>query len=110
MYFLQNLFGVLKNLMEMTMIIFEQRSNDKELRDLDEVVSEIKGKAFDLIKCLLDILVAFYYWKGSIPAKKAGIIGVITSIMAICQSLKLIWYAYIFYLKNTIHLNLMWNI
>jgi hypothetical protein len=39
MYFLQNLFGVLKNLMEMTMIIFEQRSNDKELRDLDEVVA-----------------------------------------------------------------------
>jgi len=35
MYFLQNLFGALKNLMEMTMIIFEQRTNDKELKSLE---------------------------------------------------------------------------
>ncbi len=34
-YFLQNLFGVLKNLMEMTMILFEQRTNDKELKSLE---------------------------------------------------------------------------
>jgi hypothetical protein len=30
-YFLQNVFGVLKNLMEMTMIIFEQRINEKKV-------------------------------------------------------------------------------
>jgi hypothetical protein len=54
------------------------------------VTLEVKRKAFDLIRCLLDCLVALFYWKGTIPAKKAGIIGVITSIMAMCQSLKFI--------------------
>jgi hypothetical protein len=33
-YFLQNLFGVLKNLLEMTMILFEQRTNEKELKSV----------------------------------------------------------------------------
>jgi hypothetical protein len=39
--------------------------------------------AFDLIKCLFDCIIALYYWKGKLPAKKIGILGVITSIMAI---------------------------
>lgn len=87
-YFLQNVFGVLKNIMEITLIIFEQRVNEKNI-SLDNMTNEVKKRAFDLIRCLLDVLVALFYLKGSIPAKKAGILGVITSIMAICQSLKL---------------------
>lgn len=47
----------------------------------------IKKCAFDLIKCLLDCVVALYYWKGQLPAKKIGILGVITSIMSIMQIL-----------------------
>lgn len=61
---------------------------------------EVKRKAFDLIRCLLDCLVALFYWKGTIPAKKAGIIGVITSIMAMCQSLKFIWFGNNIFLLN----------
>jgi len=52
-------------------------------------VNLVKKKAFDLIRCLLDIFVALYYLKGSITAQKAGQIGVVTSIMAILQSLNI---------------------
>jgi hypothetical protein len=34
-YFLQNVFGVLKNLMEITIIIFEQRANEKKLSNVE---------------------------------------------------------------------------
>lgn len=34
-YFLQNVFGVLKNIMEITIIIFEQRANEKKKPNID---------------------------------------------------------------------------
>lgn len=44
---------------------------------------------FDCIRCLLDCLVAIYYVKTNLKldANKIGILGVITSFMAIVQSL-----------------------
>jgi hypothetical protein len=46
--------------------------------------------AFDLIKCLLDCIVALFYLKEGLPAKKVGILGVITSIMGIMQVIGII--------------------
>lgn len=50
----------------------------------------IKSKAFDLIRSILDCLIALYYLRDTLGPKAAGVIGVITSIMAIIQSIKLI--------------------
>jgi hypothetical protein len=38
---------------------------------------------------LFDCLVALYYWKAILPSKKAGILGIVTSLMGIAQSLGL---------------------
>lgn len=51
----------------------------------------ILGRAIDCVRSILDILVANYYLtqpKGG--AAKTGVIGVISSIIAICQALKVI--------------------
>ena len=79
-YFLQNLMGVLNNLVKMALSVLKG----------DVSTDKINRLSFDLIRCLLDCLVALYYWRGTLGAKKAGIVGVITSLMAIAQSLKLI--------------------
>lgn len=43
-----------------------------------------------MIRCLMDCLVALYYWKNNLPANKIGILGVITSLMAMIQMLGLL--------------------
>jgi len=57
------------------------------LKNQSDAFENIKKFAFDLIKCFLDCFVALYYLNGSLGARKAGIVGVITSIMGIIQSL-----------------------
>lgn len=52
----------------------------------------IKSKAVEIIKNILDIFVALYYLrKPSGQARRIGVIGVITSLIGVAQSLKLIW-------------------
>lgn len=87
MYFLQNVVGVIRNIVEMAIVIVDGKY-DGELVDSQSGGKIIKRKAFDLLRCLLDTLVALHYWKGTITPQKAGIVGVITSFMGILQSLK----------------------
>jgi len=60
----------------------------KDNKDVKKLIRSIKYYSFDLIRCFLDCLVALFYWKNKIPAKVTGILGVISSIMAIMQSLE----------------------
>jgi hypothetical protein len=51
----------------------------------------IIGRAVDFLKNILDIFVANYYINLPVGgAAKTGIIGVITSIIGLCQALKMI--------------------
>jgi hypothetical protein len=84
-YFLQNVCGVLYNLMKMAEEIMSSKGKDEE--EKDSAVEKSKKLSFDLLRCLFDCLVALYYWKAVLPAKKAGILGAVTSVMAIMQSL-----------------------
>lgn len=80
-YLLQNIFGVLHNISCLIMSGIESKDN----KDLKKFVRAIKHYSFDMIRCFLDCLVALYYWKKILSAKVAGVLGVITSIMAIMQ-------------------------
>lgn len=81
-YLLQNIFGVLNNICCLVVSAIQS----KESKDLKKFIRAIKFYSFDMIRCFLDCFVALYYWKKIFSAKVAGIIGVITSIMAIMQS------------------------
>ena len=83
--FIKNLVGVIKNILNLSVVIMKGK---KKLANEAVVVNAIKKSSFDLIKCFLDCFVDLYYLKGSMPAKKIGIIGVITSIMQIMQVLE----------------------
>lgn len=80
-YFLQNVFGVLHNIS--CIIVSAVQSNDN--KDFKKFIRAIKHYSFDMIRCFLDCFVALYYWKKIFSAKIAGVLGVITSIMAIMQ-------------------------
>ena len=82
-YFLQNIMGVIHNIVSMAIAM---QSSEKS-SGLKETVKTVKAHSFDLIRCLLDCLVALFYWKNQLPAAKVGIIGVISSIMSIMQIL-----------------------
>ena len=88
-YMFENIFGVLRNLMEILVILTEGKYDDQSL-DLKTVNVLVKRKIFDLVRNFLDIFVAMHYLNQKISAKNAGIIGVITSIMSIMQILVLI--------------------
>ncbi len=87
-YMFENICGVLRNLMEILEIFSDGKYEEQSL-DMKTMNILIKRKFFDLVRCLLDILVALHYLNKTISAKKAGIIGVITSIMSIAQILAL---------------------
>ncbi len=58
---------------------------------MEEGSKIIKSLAIEIIRNILDIFVANYYInKPAGQAARIGTIGVITSIIGICQSLKLI--------------------
>lgn len=79
-YFLQNLFGVLRNLVEYVNEYLKGKQTPEAAKKMNSIL-------FDLIRCFLDCFVALYYWKGKYGPKKAGLIGMITSLMAIAQSI-----------------------
>lgn len=59
--------------------------------DMDSGSKILKSKAVEIIRNILDIFVAHYYInKPAGKAARIGVVGVITSIIGICQSLKLI--------------------
>ena len=82
--------GVLNNIISMAIKIH----SSKDLGDVKKVVQAIKVYSFDLIKCLFDCIVALFYLKHNLPAAKIGILGVITSIMGIMQSIEKMWSIY----------------
>lgn len=84
-YFLQNLFGILRNLVEI-FNEFQKGSNRNS-----ESSKKVNSLLFDLIRCFLDCFVALFYWKGKYTPTGIGKVGVITSLMAIAQSLNYIW-------------------
>jgi len=58
---------------------------------MDKGSKIIKSKAFEIIRSILDIFVGVYYLnKPAGSAARIGVVGVITSIIGICQSLKII--------------------
>lgn len=90
MYRLQNIFGALRSLAEIAVMVIEGKY-EGELLDMEKGKDLILGRAVDFLKNILDILVASYYLtqpKGA--AASTGVIGVITSLVAICQALKVI--------------------
>jgi hypothetical protein len=52
------------------------------------MIKAIEHYTFDLIRCCLDCVIAIYYWKKSISAKAAGIVGTISTIMGIMSYLE----------------------
>lgn len=74
----------------MVIILFEGKYNG-EMLDMDSGSKLLKGKGVEIVRSLLDIWVGVYYLnKPAGQAAKVGVIGVITSIIGICQSLKII--------------------
>lgn len=90
MYRLQNIFGALKSLAEIV-VIFMEGTYEGEVLDMEMGAQVMKSKILLFIRNILDIFVANYYLhRPQGQAFKIGIIGVITSLIALCQALKLI--------------------
>lgn len=90
MYMLQNVFTALRSLVEIALIILEGKY-EGEMIDMEKGTKILKGKAVTIIRSILDIFVGHYYLnKPAGSAAKIGLIGVVTSIIGICQSLELI--------------------
>jgi hypothetical protein len=90
MYLWSNVFGAVKSLMEIIIIVLEGKY-EGEVLDMEKGSKILKGKAIDIIRHILDILVAKYYLnKPPGGAAFIGIVGVITSIIGISQSLNII--------------------
>ena len=90
MYRLQNVFGALKALLEVV-IIFLEGTYEGEMVDMQEGMKVMRGKLVQFLKCILDLFVANYYLhmpKGQ--AARIGVVGTITSLIALCQALKVI--------------------
>ena len=90
MYLLQNVFGALRSLMQIILIVIEGKY-EGEMIDMSKGTILIRSKLIDFIKNILDIFVANYYiHKPAGKAGKIGVIGTITSLIGIGQSLKLV--------------------
>lgn len=89
-YLLQNVFGVLRNFAEIAVVILEGKYQGKMV-DMESGSKILKGKAVEIIRDILDIFVAHYYLnKPAGKAARIGVVGVITSLIGIAQSLKFI--------------------
>ena len=90
MYRLQNIFGALKCLVEV-LVIFMEGTHEGEMLDMQEGMKVMRGKAIVFIRNILDIFVANYYLNQPVgQAARIGVIGTITSLIALCQALKVI--------------------
>jgi hypothetical protein len=89
MYLLQNIFGFLRSITEISLLILEGRYEGEIIDEEEKGVKIVKNKAFVIIRNILDMFVATYYINR--PAGKAsriGVVGVITSLIGIYQSLR----------------------
>ena len=90
MYLIQNIFGALKALMEIVIIILEGKY-EGEMIDMDNGSTLIRNKGIQFLRNILDIFVASYLLRQPRgQAGKAGVIGVITSLIGIAESLKVV--------------------
>ena len=90
MYRLQNIFGALKALAEVA-VIFMEGTYEGEMLDMEMGAKVMKSKLLIFLRNILDIFVANYYLnKPQGKAFKIGVIGVITSIIGLCQAMKVI--------------------
>ena len=90
MYLLQNVFAALRSLMEVAVIILEGKY-DGELIDMDNGVKLIRDRGIHFLKNIMNIFIAVYYLsKPEGKASKIGVIGIITSIIGILESLRII--------------------
>jgi hypothetical protein len=90
MYLWQNIIGIVKNIAVVIVLIVEGKY-EGALIDIGKGATIIKSKVVEIIRNILDIFVANYYLnKPAGKAAKIGVIGVITSLIGICQSLRLI--------------------
>ncbi len=88
MYRLQNIFGALRSLAEIAVMILEGKFQG-ELLDMSKGQELIIGRAVDCLRCVLDIFVANYYLcKPAGGAARTGVIGVISSLIGIYQAVK----------------------
>ena len=71
--------GLLNSIIRMIIVITQAGTIGNEAK----VKKAIEKIALTLIRCLLDCFVALFYWKNKLSAKTTGIIGVISSIIAI---------------------------
>ena len=93
MYMLQNIFGAVKCLIEMLILI--QRGGIgvgmKEEEDMEKGEKLMRSKSIELLRNILDVVVACYYInKPANAAARVGIVGILTSLIGIAQSLELI--------------------
>ena len=94
MYLLQNVFGAVKSLIAMLTII--QRgsiSNNKEGEEqsLERGEKQMRSQSIEFLRNILDVVVACYYInKPNNTAARVGIVGILTSLIGLAQSLKLI--------------------
>ena len=85
------MFGILNNIFCIIASIIKSSSEDgKESNEMKvkKLIRVIKYYTFDLIRCCLDCVIALFYWKHVVTPKTAGVIGVLSTIMAIMQSLE----------------------
>ena len=86
-YLMENVFGALKRLTDMLIMLFENKYEGQEV-EFSEATKLFKELAIDFIKCFLDVFVALHYLNGAVSANKASVIGVITSLIGISQMWK----------------------
>lgn len=94
MYLLQNLFGAAKNLVELMAIVQKGPQHNESFHSLSKEEDKLQGekevrnKSIELLRCILDIMVACYYLRRPADsAHRVGIIGVVTSLIALGQHL-----------------------
>lgn len=92
MYLWQNIVGALKALLEVLLLV-QRGSLDEEKAQEDLAKGEklVRSKSIEFLRNVLDIFVACYYLnRPSGLAGRAGFIGILTSLIALGQALKLI--------------------
>jgi hypothetical protein len=87
MYRLQSIFGALKCIMQLV-VVFLDGKYQGELIDMEKGQLLLKKLAIEFVRNVLNVFVAGYYLNRPVgKAKTYGVIGVITSLIAIGQAL-----------------------
>ena len=93
MYLLQNIAGALKSVVEIVILIQKGTLEEgwAQEEDLHRGEQLIRSKSIEFLRNLLDCFVACYYLnKPKNLAARIGVVGMLTSLIALGQALKLI--------------------